>query len=300
MTAAMVLCAGFGTRLRPITDSIPKPLLPVGDLPAFLHVLHRLMSNGFAPIAMNTHHRADAFDNWVPQGVTIVHEHDHILGTAGGVANAASVLGRGDVLVWNGDVIAEPDLAELAAAHSNRPESVATLLAAPRQPGHGTLGVQRDGCVARLRGETFGEEVAGGDFLGIQMISAQGRELLPAQGCLVGDVYMPALRRGGRVKVHWYDGAWDDIGSPGALLAANLRWLDRRRRNFWVAPRARVGAGISLRATVVCDDATVYGRGTVERCLVLPGAVLEAPACGVIAVHGTGSIAVDAGAASSP
>jgi len=300
MTAAMVLCAGFGTRLRPITDSVPKPLLPVGDRPAFLHVLQRLMSHGFAPIAMNTHHKADSFDGWVPQGVTIVHEHERILGTAGGVANAAPVLGRGDVLVWNGDVIAEPDVVELVGAHASHPGCLATLLAAPRQPGQGTLGVQRDGCVARLRGESFGEEVAGGDFLGIQIISSQGRALLPAHGCLVGDVYMPALRRGWRVQVVWYDGAWDDIGSPGALLAANLRWLNRRRHEFWVAPRARVDAGISLRATVVCDDATVHGRGTLERCLVLPGAVLEAPARGVIAVQGMGSIAVDPRAASSP
>lgn len=281
MLPAMVLCAGFGTRLRPLTELTPKPLLPVGDRPAVGHSLETLVRTGFGPIAMNTHHRAEAFLGALPDRVRVVHE-TRILGTAGGVRNAAALLGPGDVLVWNGDVIAEPDLQRFVQAHLAGC-GAATLLAVPRCRGQGTLGLGEGGVVVRLRGEVFGEEVDGADFLGIQILRAGTRERLPHEGCLVGDVYLPALRMGERIDVHIHDGAWDDIGSPHALLGANLRWLSRRGLRFWSAPSARCD-GVCLADSVVCDGARIEGEGLVERCLVLPGATLLAPAKDAIAM----------------
>ncbi len=294
MIPAMVLCAGFGTRLRPITDSIPKPLLPVGDRAAFLHVVEWIESAGFGPVVMNTHHRADAFDGRVPRSVRLVHEADRILGTAGGLANAAAILGEGEVLVWNGDVAAQPDLGALLGSHRKqlRP-TVASLLAARRACGEGTLGVDESGGVVRLRGETFGHEISGADFLGIQIVGERGRELLPIEGCLVGDVYLPALRRGERVAVAWHDGDWVDIGSPRALLEANLRWLRKRGLDAWIEPGAQLGPGVSVRESVVCEGASVSGSGAIEQCLVLPGATVQAPAARLIALGARQTIAVD-------
>lgn len=292
MTPAMILCAGFGTRLRPITDAIPKPLLPVGDRPAFLHVVDRIRGAGFGPIAMNTHHRAEAFQGRVPADVSLVHEEGRILGTAGGVANAGAWLGEGDVLIWNGDVLAEPDLAALVDAHRVfvGHGAVATLLAVRRERGQGTVGVGEAGQVVRLRGELFGEELSGGDFLGIQLLTERGRGLLPAEGCLVGDVYLPALRRGEQVGVAWHDGEWDDIGNPSALLAANQRWLRRHGLAAWTDPSARIGAGASVESSVICGGAEVRGVGAVVGCLVLPGATVTAPALQLIALQGSAPI----------
>jgi len=282
MLPAMVLCAGFGTRLRPLTDILPKPLLPVGDRPAVGHILHSLLSTGFGPIAMNTHHRAEAFRGALPDDVRVVHETE-ILGTAGGVRNAAGLLGSGDVLVWNGDVITEPDLQRFVQAHLGS-TGLATLLAVPRPKGLGTLGLGEGGVVVRLRGETFGDEVDGADFLGIQILRASTRERLPVAGCLVGDVYLPALRAGERLDVHLHEGPWDDIGAPKALLQANLRWLARHGLRAWSSATARCDAAVELADSVVCDSATVEGEGRLERCLVLAGASLRGPARDVIAM----------------
>ncbi len=276
MLPAMVLCAGFGTRLRPITEVVPKPLLPVGDRPAIAHTLDRLRDAGFGPVAMNTHHRAESFDGALPADVRISHEVE-ILGTAGGVRHAAGAMGEGDVLVWNGDVLAEPDLHRLVRVHGESAKGIATLLAVRRSRGEGTLGLDPTGGVVRLRGELFGNEVMGADFLGIQVLREATREVLPQQGCLVGDVYLPALRRGERVEVCLHEGEWDDIGTPHALLRANVRWLRRMGIDCWVSGDAVIGGGVELADSVVCPGASVAGRGAVARCLVLAGATATAP-----------------------
>jgi mannose-1-phosphate guanylyltransferase len=109
MRTAMVLCAGLGTRLLPLTERIPKPLMPVGDRTVLGHVLGALRAAGVGRIAMNTHHRAEVFEACRAEiglsDVSILHEPD-ILGTAGGVRNARAALGEGDVLVHNGDIMA--------------------------------------------------------------------------------------------------------------------------------------------------------------------------------------------------
>src|SRR5262249_14884373 len=106
----MILAAGLGTRLRPLTDQLPKPLVPVGDRPAAAPVAARLAAPGVREAAINVHHLAVAFTPErlaaVPIALHVIHEPE-ILGTAGGVANAAAVLGDGDVVVWNADVLAD-------------------------------------------------------------------------------------------------------------------------------------------------------------------------------------------------
>lgn len=280
----MILCAGFGTRLRPLTDFFPKPLLPIGDRPAFQHIVDRLRSGGFGPLVINTHHGAESLAKAVPSDVSALYEPS-ILGTAGGVANAASALGQGDVLVWNGDIQLDPDLNGLVVKH-HRMGSVATLLVAPRPAGEGTVGVSRDGSVARLRGETFLEEVSGADYLGVMMLSEKGRETLPKEGCLVGDVLMPWLRNGGSVGTVVHTGSWVDIGTPERYLRANLAWLRAEGHAAWCASDATVAASVELRETVVAAGGVVTGEGPVHRCVVLAGAVLRAPALGAIALPG--------------
>jgi mannose-1-phosphate guanylyltransferase len=229
---------------------------------------------------MNTHHRAEAFQHALPPDVVVVHE-PAILGTAGGVCNAASLLGAGEVLVWNGDVLAEPDLGALLRAHTQG-GCGATLLAVPRPAGQGTLGLSRASQVVRLRGETFGAEHAGADFIGIQVLSPGWRARLPSQGCLVGELYLPALREGLPIQVSIHPGAWDDIGTPQALLQANLRWLARNQLASWSA--GEVPPGVRLDSTVLCEGGAAAGDGVLHQCLVLPGATLRAPASRVIAM----------------
>jgi mannose-1-phosphate guanylyltransferase len=283
MTTAMILAAGFGTRLRPLTDELPKPLVPVGDRPMLAHVADRLLAGGVRRAVVNAHHLASAFTAAVlealPIDVEVIREAT-ILGTAGGVAHAASALGEGDVIAWNGDILAAVDVAALLAAH-RAGGFVATLAVAPVAAGEGTVGLGRDGEVVRLRGRRFGEEVRAADFVGVQVLGAELRRALPAEGCLVGDVHLPALGRGARIGSFDVAGPFDDIGSIDAYLDANLAWV-RRRGGSWVAPGALVAPGVELVDCVVGAGARVGGSGRLERAVVWPGAVAAAPLADVV------------------
>jgi mannose-1-phosphate guanylyltransferase len=281
MRTAMVLCAGLGTRLLPLTERIPKALMPVGDRSVLAHVIGALCGGGVDRIALNTHHRAEAFDASRPQlesaGVSIVHEPE-ILGTAGGVRNARRELGDGDVLVYNGDIVAPTlDIRALCSAWETQADAAALWVVKPRSDGNGTVGIDDRGAVVRLRGRVFGKEARSADFLAIQIISAMVRETLPRAGCLVGDVAIPLLEAKRRIATFAFDAVWDDIGDAAGLLRANLAWLGRRGAPSWVGPGARLDPGVTLVSSVVGPDAVVEGRGELCECLLFAGARATAP-----------------------
>ncbi len=297
----MVLAAGLGTRLRPLTDVLAKPLVPVGDRPALVHVLERVRAAGHDRIVVNAHHRAGdirAFAETLPYGVAVSEERE-LLGTAGGIAFARELLGEGDVLVWNGDILADVDASALAATHnaaseahqgtssapSPRPASrlaapAATLVVQPLGKGQGPVGLDERGRVCRLRQERFAEEAAGAQFLGISVLSGALRAHLPEPGVpggLVEDLLVPALRRGETVGAFLFEGPWHDIGTVPSYLAANVAWLEARGLTHWVGPGARVEQAVSLDRTIVGEGASVAGAGSLARCVVWPGARATAP-----------------------
>src|SRR5688572_32813459 len=108
MARAMVLCAGFGERMRPLTEEIPKPLLPVGYRPALAHITRQLAAAGYREAVANTHWlhgKFDAFSARYGFALTLIHE-PMIRGVAGGIAGARSHL-EPPVVVWNGDILLE-------------------------------------------------------------------------------------------------------------------------------------------------------------------------------------------------
>src|SRR5437588_23132 len=146
--AAMVLCAGLGTRLRPLTDELAKPMVPVGDMPAVAHVLERVRLAAPSRVVVNVHHRPEDVRAWADrEGVAVSHEPE-LLGTAGGIARAADRLGGGAVLVWNGDILSALDPRDLVAAHADaaaRAAARATLAVRARPAGEGSVGLAADG-----------------------------------------------------------------------------------------------------------------------------------------------------------
>lgn len=289
MLPVMVLAAGLGTRLRPLTERRAKPLVPVGDRPALAHVLDRLREAGATRIVVNAHHRAEQVRAFVEElgagaGVSLS-EEPSLLGTAGGIAHAAPLLGDGDVLVWNADILADVDVAALVASHQASSEpAAATLLVQPLPAGRGPVGLDVQGRVVRLRQERFAAEATGGDFLGIHVLGARLRERLPASGGLIEDVLVPALARGEIVGTHLFDESWQDIGTVATYLAANVAWLRARGLDRWVGPGAQIDPGVVLDASVVGAGAVVSGAGFVVRSVVWPGAHAAAPLTDAVVV----------------
>ncbi|WP_437282621.1 NDP-sugar synthase [Sorangium sp. So ce375] len=277
MASAMILAAGLGTRLRPLTDEMPKPLLWLGDRPLIAHIAERLAAGGVVRVALNKSHLAERFSRDLlaafPMPVEVLHEPEP-LGTAGGLANAASALGVGDVVLWNGDILIDLDVAALSAAHTANGQhgAGATLAVAPRQAGEGTVGVGARGEVVRLRGERFGDEVAGGDFVGVHVVGEALRRRLPQRGCMVGDVYLPWLREGRSLATFAAPAVWHDIGTLAAYLAASARWLSQRGLESYVGPGASVAEGVDVAGSVIGAGARVEGAGALRGGVVWPGA----------------------------
>jgi mannose-1-phosphate guanylyltransferase len=273
----MILAAGLGTRLRPLTDLVPKPLVPVGDRPVLGHVVDRLREAGLSPIVANAHHHAPEVDRFCGAASVLVSHEDDLLGTAGGIARAAGLLGEGDVLVHNADVLVSVDLGGLLAAHRAR-RAEATLAVVSRPAGEGNVGCDASGVVVRLRKETFRPgETAGGEFTGVHVIGPRLRAALPAKGCVVGDAYMPHLRSGAAGLYMYSARNFLDVGSLAGYLRANVEWLAARGERSFVGAGASVGPAVTLDGAVVGAGARVTGEGALVRCVVWPNAAAVAP-----------------------
>jgi mannose-1-phosphate guanylyltransferase len=276
-----ILAAGLGTRLRPLTDWLPKPLLPVGDRPALAHILDRVRPVAGSIVA-NAHHRAPDLRAFLETSAPDVHlsEEVRILGTAGGLAAASHLLGPGDVLVWNGDILASLDPFLLLEAHARKPSREATLAIRNLPKGQGNVGIDRDGRIVRLRTETMSraEEVSGGAFLGVHIVGETLRGTLPSEGCLVGDVYLPALRQGRTLRAFGVgDIAWHDIGTLADYTSANAAWLDQCVQPSYLDPSATVSGAVRVERSIVGRDARVEGEGALADCIVWPDARATAP-----------------------
>jgi mannose-1-phosphate guanylyltransferase len=122
---AVVLVGGVGTRLRPLTLSAPKPMLPTAGLPFLTHLLSRIASAGIEHVVMGTSYKAEVFESEFGDGSKLGLQIDYVtesepLGTGGAIANVADKLRHETVMVFNGDVLSGVDLAALLSAHESK------------------------------------------------------------------------------------------------------------------------------------------------------------------------------------
>lgn len=275
----MVLCAGLGTRLLPLTSELPKPLLPVGDRPALLYITEQLVACNVDDLALNTHHLSEKFGSVVsglPFKTKVTYEPE-ILGTAGGIARCARLLPAGPLLVWNGDILTQAPPAQLVKLAES---SGICLGFSRRLNAEGTLGLDLQDNVVRLRGERFGAERTSVDYVGILALGRSVLAELPEHGCLIADFVLPRLRRGFKVRALEVTDCWTDLGSLAGYLEANVNFAKRaanREKQSFVASGARVGPGVEVDASVVGSGAVVSGDGALNNSVVWPGARARAP-----------------------
>jgi mannose-1-phosphate guanylyltransferase len=180
--------------------------------------------------------------------------------------------------VVNADHVFDFPVGELGARAG---EAGFCMAVRPRPRGEGRVGLGGDGRVVRLRGECFGEEVLGADYLSVSALGPAALEALPEQGCLVGDFALPRLRRGDRIESVAVSGEVLSIGDSLAdYLQANQRWLAGRPCH--VGDGARVAPGVRLQGSVIGAGAEVSGDGSLAGCVVWPGARARAPLAGAV------------------
>ncbi len=273
MAQVMVLAAGHGTRLGRLTQELPKPLVPVGDRAILRHICDQLHALGQQQVVINTHHLPETFDGFDSGETELLRVHEpELRGTAGGVFGARAHL-ESPVVVYNADIWTEAPFEQLMALGRQQP--IGLLVAEAKDSG--TIGIDSSGRVVRLRGQRFGEEVCGVDYVGISVLGEQALAALPERGCLVGDLFLPWLQAGRPIQTLMHTEPWDDLGTPAAYLEQNRRWLAARGLRNYIAHDAQVPDQVQLQEVVVGRGSRVRGQGKLERCVIWSGAEAIAP-----------------------
>ncbi len=278
---AVVLAAGFGTRLRPLTERCPKPALPVAGRPLAALTLERLAAAGCEAAAVNLHYLGDRVRRALGEavgGMPLTYSVERpIQGTLGALTALRSFLEPADlVLVVNGDSLCRWPLARLLRRHRTSGAAATLLLAARARPAEfgGGVAVDRHGWIVALRG---GAPRAAGRavFAGAQLLEPRllaGLEVGPAG--LVEGLYEPLLAAGERLAAVTTRRRWFDLGTPERYRRAVLAWVRGARPwgRSWLAPGAEVDPSARLRRVVVEAGAAIAGRAEVSGSVLLPGA----------------------------
>lgn len=277
---AMILAAGFGTRLRPFSLLRPKPLFPILGRPLLALTLERLRQAGFLEIVVNAHHLGGQIGQFLAgePGVWVQQEAE-VLGTGGGLRRARARFGSAPVLVTNGDIYHELDLARVYAEHCRSGAAVTMVM--HDCPRFNRVPVAADG---QVLGFAPGEGGAGARllaFTGIHVLDPAVLELIPP-GIFYNiiDGYRQALGRGLAVRA-WVaaDPGWWDMGTPADYLALNAQLARAAAPGPLALHRGRevlLGPGVELADWVVLGDRVTVGAGArLERVVVWDGARIE-------------------------
>jgi MurNAc alpha-1-phosphate uridylyltransferase len=230
---AMVLAAGFGTRMRPLTDAVPKPLVRLRGRALIDHVLDRLVAAGIGQAVVNVHHHADKLEAHLAgrkkPAIAISDERATLLDTGGGVVKALPMLGPGPFLVHNSDSVwiegVGSNLARLMRAWDGERMDSLMLLAIGATSlgydGHGDFVMEADGLLARRAEQRQAPFV----FTGVSIAHPRLFQDAPQGRFSLNMLWDRAIDRG-RLYGLRLDGLWMHVGTPEALAEAE-RWMQR-------------------------------------------------------------------------
>lgn len=277
----MLLAAGKSTRLGPLGEERPKPLVPVCGYPAIRFGIELARRAGLRDLVVNLHHCGDdvreALGDGVALGVRIAYSPEaDLLGTGGGLVHARPLFGAGAVLVMNAKVVADVDLPVLLAAHAAAAAAgaEATMLVRddPDPRRWGAIASDAAGRVVGILGARSPAAPTGTVvermFTGIHVVEPALLARLPRSGAsdIVRDAYLPALGAGARIAAVTLPGYFAEHSTPERYLAGNLALLDEPDL-LRHPPGDLTGVDPGARA----DGATLLGP-----CRLAPGAFLGA------------------------
>ncbi|RKH18122.1 NDP-sugar synthase [Corallococcus sp. CA047B] len=290
---AMVLCAGLGTRLRPLTERWPKPAMPFLGQPLFRYHLAVLKAAGVTAVGINTHHLPDTMAKAARAeceraGLSLHVVHEPVIqGTGGGIRGLKDFLAGEDFIVFNGDILFPVDLRPVVAAHRES-GAVATMVLLPMPEGETYAAVEADAGMQVKRIAGYGP---GGDglnpwhFTGVHVMSPSVFDFMTAEGPedINREVYVRVMQAGLKIRGHAVDAYWSDLGMPSRYLAtvrdvlegrvplqalgtdSPLAGLKADAAGAWVHPEARVAGTVRgpayVGAGAVVDAGASVGPG---------------------------------------
>lgn len=310
---ALILTGGFGTRLRPLTHTRPKHLLPIANRPHVEHVFDLLVRQGISDVVLLTSYLAEAFAPAIERGgqmglqVEVTHEEEP-LGTAGAIKNAQSLVSEEALLVFNGDILTDIDLSKVVEWHRSRSAEATILLTPVEDPSaFGVVPTEPDGRVLGfIEKPPAGTATTNLINAGVYVFEPSILDRIPAGEVWSAErqLFPQLVEQGAALYALGGDAYWMDIGTPQKYLEANLDALAGRFLTDAVAEPG-VGAVVAAEDVHIHSDAAVgnacVGAGTriaeatVERSVLLPGVTVGERAVVRGAVLGEG-VLVEAGA----
>lgn len=298
---AMLLAAGLGTRLKPLTDVLPKPVVPVANRPLGAFAMDHLARVGVRSIVANTHPQPQVVEGALrrhcPAGVHLTFSRETtLLGTGGGLRKARARFEdpTAPVIVMNGDMLFAPDLPSACRRHLEK-GAVATMILrrTPDPARFGAIGIDSDGWVTTLLGAPTGREVTEElMFTGVHILAPEAFAAMPGSGCVIRSAYRGWVDAGAPVLGVVDDSPWADLGTVSDYHGVNLELASGLRswpgvvpvngnlleagapaycseiRNSVVGAGVHIAAGVSIDACVVWPD-SVITRST-SRAVITP------------------------------
>ena len=274
---AFILAAGLGERLRPITEYIPKPLLPIVGRPVLQSVLEKVSALNVNRIGINLHHKKDMIKNWIDQSIykdkAVLFPEAGILGTGGALKNAEEFLRDSIFLVHNSDVLSDIDLKRLLEAHLS--SGNITTLAVHDYPKFNNVIVDERGFLIGLQTRQKDET---GDlrrcaFTGIALYSPEFLQFIPDGVSSVVDAWLRALSDGRRIGTMDVSGCyWNDIGTPASYASAVFDALRADGEIVYINPFSKGCDNVELNGYVLMEKDSMLEPGiSLRNCILLPG-----------------------------
>ncbi|MCK9420140.1 MAG: phosphotransferase [Nitrospirae bacterium] len=272
--------AGLGERLRPITNHLPKPLLPVLGKPLIEIILERIAAVCDKGIGINLHYKPGLLRDWARASryadrIRFFPE-DPILGTGGALKNAEAFLSTGHFLVHNADILLDIDFERLIDTHLAS-GNIATLVT-HNHPKYSNVVVDENNLLVNVENpgdsrpdpDTIAKKVA---YTGIAVYSPKILTFLPPGISHMTVAWIAAAKAGRRVQTHDVTGAyWNDIGTPASYVASVFDALRDNGENVSVSPTAKCGR-IGIDGYIVLESGSEVRDGArLRNCVVMPGA----------------------------
>jgi NDP-sugar pyrophosphorylase family protein len=287
----MVLAAGFGERMRPLTETRAKPSLPMLNRSLIVHTLDYLRRQGVSEVVINLHHRPDSIRGAVGDGSRLgirvtYSEEPVILGTAGGLKRAeAQFRGTGSFMMINSDSITDCDLGSALKKHRESRALATMVLTSPqRDEDYGVVEVGDRDRIERIAGRPQGGPLPHTGryiFTGLHIMEPEILDAIPADGPseINRDVYPRLVSEGKLIKAFVHTGFWRELGNPRLYIDGSIALLNQGG-DPWLAD-LRVSEGIyldrlSLPSGTITEPPILLGRGsTVGRSCSLLGGVIS-------------------------
>jgi mannose-1-phosphate guanylyltransferase len=254
---AMILAAGLGTRLRPLTDRKPKALIPVVNRPIIERVIEYLKGYGIEGIIVNAHHHykqlVDYLVGTMPFGLRIsVRVEPEILGTGGGIKNTEGFWNNEPFIVINSDILTDIDLDSAYETHRNT-NGLATLILHDREP-YNQIKIDHFGKITDIGPGNAPGRLA---FTGIHIIEPELLSHIPeGEFSSIIECYLALIGSGEKITSHVSEGHyWCDIGTVGAYKQVNRELLDQRP--FSIASNCQIAPSATLKEWAIVGEGTI-------------------------------------------